>query len=296
MKQIVTLLLSGMLLSTGVYAQLEVDQAIELNGADGTRAVRNLEAPVNGTDAANKDYVDNAASASGGGGGLPSMISNESGTELTFVDAVAYCADLTEGDHTDWRMPTLTEALYFARSTMPTNYVWTISETPGLDYPINQNYISVRLSDGKWRNGGATTVLFPNKNISGSTLASSWTTVGTVSASAPTNTFLPTHIRLQGRSGSCCPTTYFRLVYNLPGGTSIFSSEYTATSASTVATFIDMQSIPLLNGGTPLSSIDVQAYTSSPTISAVVTLLSVAGYESAFNQLDGNTLYTRCVR
>lgn len=39
-------------------AQVDVDNAINLNGANGTRAVKSLELPVNGTDAANKDYVD----------------------------------------------------------------------------------------------------------------------------------------------------------------------------------------------------------------------------------------------
>jgi len=59
------LLLLFTILTCGTYAQLEVDQPIELTGADGNRAVRNLEAPVNGTDAVHKDYVDALASASG---------------------------------------------------------------------------------------------------------------------------------------------------------------------------------------------------------------------------------------
>jgi len=142
------------LFSFTLGAQVEIAQAIELTGTDGSRVVRYLEAPIDRIDTAKKDYVDNAASASGGGGGLPTMISTESGAAMFFVDAVAYCVDLTEVDHSDWRLPTLTESLCFTRSSMSSNYVWTLSPFLGLDYAVNQNYISARLNDGemeKWR-------------------------------------------------------------------------------------------------------------------------------------------------
>lgn len=64
MKYIFTIALLGGF--SGLSAQVEIDQAIELTGTTGNRAIRNLEVPVNGTDAVNKDYVDNAVSASGG--------------------------------------------------------------------------------------------------------------------------------------------------------------------------------------------------------------------------------------
>ncbi|MCC6600250.1 MAG: hypothetical protein IT223_06210 [Crocinitomicaceae bacterium] len=277
-------------------AQVEIDKPVVLTGADGNRSMQNLEAPVNGTDAVNKDYVDNAVAAGGGGSsGKPQAISAESPSQMTFSASVQYCENLNEDGHDDWRIPDLKEAQYFSGSEANTNYVWTISESPGLDYPINQNQISMRLSDGKWRNGGATTVLFPNKNVNGSTSNTTWTTVGTIAPSNPLNTFLPTHIKLNAYdSGS--GTSYFRLVYNLADGSSVNSSEY-STNSSTTQTFIDMQSIPMFNGGTPLNSIDVQAYnTLGGGNIAYVSLFSVAGYETTFNHRDGNTLYARCVR
>jgi hypothetical protein len=49
------------------YSQVDIDKPINLSGGVGERAITNLELPVNGTDAVNKDYVDNAVSAGGGG-------------------------------------------------------------------------------------------------------------------------------------------------------------------------------------------------------------------------------------
>jgi len=115
------------------FAQVEIDQAIELTGADGNRAVRNLESPVDNTDAVNKAYVDGAVSASGGGG--LSMLSNESGTAMNFGAAVRYCHDLEEGDFTDWRMPRATELIILAStggvavsSNTSANFIWIIPE------------------------------------------------------------------------------------------------------------------------------------------------------------------------
>jgi len=65
MKSLLSFFLA-LMASFALTAQVETDQAIELTGADGTRAIRNLDAPVNGTDAVNKDYVDNAVAGSGG--------------------------------------------------------------------------------------------------------------------------------------------------------------------------------------------------------------------------------------
>jgi hypothetical protein len=104
--------LVSILISTAVCAQVEIDQAIELTGSDGDRAVRNLEAPVDGTDAVNKDYVDNAVSGSGGGAARPTMLSDESATTMNRGQATRYCKALTEGDFEDWYLPTYPELMY----------------------------------------------------------------------------------------------------------------------------------------------------------------------------------------
>ncbi len=56
----------SILLNTHLIAQVDIDKPINLSGGVGERAITNLELPVNGTDAVNKDYVDNAVSAGGG--------------------------------------------------------------------------------------------------------------------------------------------------------------------------------------------------------------------------------------
>jgi len=47
-------------------SQVQVDKPIQFNGPDGQRRIENLETPVAGTDAANKDYVDQQTASSGG--------------------------------------------------------------------------------------------------------------------------------------------------------------------------------------------------------------------------------------
>jgi len=124
--------LTAVLLSaTGaIQAQVEIDQSIELTGSEGNRAIRNLEAPVSGTDAVNKDYVDNVVSGSGGSS-LPVMISAESSSAMTLGAAMRYCTTLSEGDNTDWRLPTWDELSYALSqggitvdNDESTNYIW----------------------------------------------------------------------------------------------------------------------------------------------------------------------------
>jgi len=67
-------------------AQVEVDQPVHLNGADGDRMITNLNAPVNDTDAANKAYVDATVSDAleQAGGNAPDPCGGE--TSVTYYD------------------------------------------------------------------------------------------------------------------------------------------------------------------------------------------------------------------
>src|SRR5207249_1109651 len=109
----------------------------------------------------NKAYVDAqiAAVAAGGGSSMPTMMSNE-GTAVTFSGAVQYCKNLVESSFSDWRLPTIDELTYFVGDPgVTTNYLWTKSQANGKENPVNQNYVSLRLTDGKWRNAGEVTGL-----------------------------------------------------------------------------------------------------------------------------------------
>jgi len=145
-------------------AQIEIDQPIELTGSDGNRAMRNLEAPVDGTDAVNKDYVDNAVSGSGGGG-RPTMISNESPASYNLMNAALYCNGLSEGGHSDWYLPSLDELVYVVSkggvavsNSSSSNAVWIRS-------PIN----SGNTSSGRWQfrfsDGGLALASWPGGSV-----------------------------------------------------------------------------------------------------------------------------------
>jgi hypothetical protein len=137
--------ISGML-----SAQVEIDQPIVLTGGSGDRSIQQLEAPVNGTDAVNKDYVDNAVSA--GGSSMPTMLSQQSAAVMTFGAAMRYCRDLDEGGFTDWRMPNYNELVYvYSKGENPVNNdssssgLW-LGTLPGAQYFTITSVI--RLSDG----------------------------------------------------------------------------------------------------------------------------------------------------
>lgn len=132
-------------------SQVQLDQPLILSGSDGSRSVRQLEAPVNGTDAVNKDYVD-AAVAGTGGASMPTHLSNESTGTMSFGAAMRYCRDLSESGFTDWRMPTMNELVHvYSRGENPVtsdtspNYIWAFA----LQGHNLWDYIHViRLSDG----------------------------------------------------------------------------------------------------------------------------------------------------
>jgi len=282
----------SLILSTAVWSQVEVDQAIDLTGADGTRAVRNLEAPVNGTDAANKDYVDNAASASGGGGGRPQALSAISPTTLSIGEAGNYCENLTEDGHSDWWLPSFSELSYFLGTVGDTEYIWTRDKTDDQEFALNQNYVSARLSDGAWSKGGVKSAFFPRIETTTLQGVTSWTTVGSYQALTPGRSLILTHIRLEGMRSSCCNSN-FALKFNYVDGSDYTTGSF-LTSATAFAILFDVQSVPVISGSIPIQSIEVLQFNSGTSTGQA--RLTMAGYEVDFTQKVGNKLRARCVR
>jgi len=56
-------------ISGSVFTQVEIDKSLQLTGGAGDRKITNLELPATGTDAANKDYVEEQIAANSGGSG-----------------------------------------------------------------------------------------------------------------------------------------------------------------------------------------------------------------------------------
>jgi len=261
------------------------------------KKITNLATCTQNPDAANKEYVDNAVAAGGGGSGMPSQISDESTSGYTFAGAVQYCKTLNEGGYNDWRLPDVSEIAYFAGSSVSTNFLWTKSLAEGKENPVNQNYISYRLSDGKWKNGGEINGFLLSRTVSGNTTSTSWTTVTTLNPVIAGNLIIPTHIKLTGNRAStspCCQACSFRLVFNLADGSSSISNVFTTGNTSSTV-LVDMQSIPLLASLTPIASIEVQIASYDAAVTTYATLV-VSGYEINPIQKDGNTLFVRCVR
>lgn len=259
------------------------------------KKIVNLATCTDNNDAANKQYVDNAISAGGGNSSIPTMISDESITDYTFAEAVQYCENLNEGGYTDWRLPEVNEIAYFAGSTTSTNFLWTKTIAEGKENPINQNYISYRLSDGKWKNGGEITGMLLARTVSGNTKNDSWTTVATLTPVISGNLIIPTHIKFTGSRSSdspCCQASSFRLKFNLADGSSSYSSVFTASTSAT--TFVDMQSIPLLTSITPFVSIEIEIKSYSTTVTSYATLV-ISGYEIQPTQQDGNKMFVKCL-
>lgn len=151
MKTTFSLILTA--LAFPALAQVEIDQRIILSGTDGNRMIEQLEAPVNSTDAVNKEYVDSAVSASGGAP-QPTMVSNETPSGMNFAAGLRYCRDLVEDGHSDWRMPSLTEifAAYTSganpiSSDTSANWLW-IAERPSGCTNCSAHFVMFRFSDG----------------------------------------------------------------------------------------------------------------------------------------------------
>lgn len=257
------------------------------------KKIVNLATCTQNLDAANKEYVDNAVAAGGGGSSKPSMISAES-SDLTYSDAVQYCENLSESGFNDWKLPEAGEIQYFAgMSGASSNFLWTKTLTENQDFATNQNFITVRLIDGKWKNGGISRFFFPSRSVSGSTANTSWTTVSTFQPLYSGNLFVITSLVFWGSVGtSGTPNGDFRLKYNFPDGSTFYSNTYNITYSST--TFVNLSSVPILNEMAAYSSIEIQAMRNGTnTVSSSLTL---SGYEITLGQQDGVTLPCRCVR
>lgn len=277
-------------------AQVQIDKHIELTGGTGDRMLTNLEAPVNGTDAVNKDYVDNAVAATGGGSGKPEMVSAESGGGMIYSQAVQYCEGLSEGGYTDWRIPTADELTYFSGSNPSANYVWTKTLAAGKENPVNQNYVTMRLSDGKWRAGGEVTGLLLARTVSGSATSTTYTSVATLTPITPGNVIIPTFITFQGSRNSsspCCQNSQIRLKSNFADGSTAYSSIFNVSTSNTVA--VNLSSIPLLTSVTPLTSMEIEIASFATTVTTSANL-TVSGYEVTMTQADGAVLKARRVR
>lgn len=135
-------------------AQVDIDQSIQLTGGTGASAITGItDPPVNGTDAANKDYVDAAVAAGGGGLKSPTMMSNASGSTMKWMEALTYCGNLSEGGHDDWYMPGVRElAEFFTNNgTVPNNaseYVWL--NVDDSNFVPNSGYIPMAYFGTTW--------------------------------------------------------------------------------------------------------------------------------------------------
>lgn len=270
------------------------NQALDM----GSQAIQNVPAPVAATDAVNKAYVDNLVAASGGGGSIapPTAISQQSANTMTFSQAVQYCDALVEGGQSDWRLPTTDEIAFFAgMAGASTQFLWTKTITTGKDFATNQNYISYRLSDGKWREGGVNRFFFPNRTASGSTTVNGqWLNVATFNPLNSGNLFVITSLNWSGSPGGCSGTVAdFRLKYNFPDGSFYYSPVNNATCHTT--NFTNLTSIPILNESAAYANIELEVFGVAGSASKS-TNLTISGYEISLSQKDGDGLRCRCVR
>ena len=93
MKKITLTLIVLLSFFFSAISQVQIDQVIELNGADGNRKVTQLEPPADGTDAANKDYVDSRSGTHFpgeiAGGGIVYFVFKSNGEDHGYIASLA---------------------------------------------------------------------------------------------------------------------------------------------------------------------------------------------------------------
>jgi hypothetical protein len=299
----------ALMVAAGLQAQVEIDRPVVLTGGEGERHITGLELPVTDTEAASKEYVDAAVSASGGGGGYhpkPLAISDKSSSTMTFSAAVQYCESLSEAGEDDWRLPNFDELLYFAGSTADEDYLWTKNKIE-YDIATNQNFFSIRLNDGKWSKGGVRTRFLPRtvsyNSGSQSADASSggWITAATVTPTVGDVLLLPNFAFQSGRPSGVWTTNQVRYTINFADGSSLLLGPYENNSSSITHyqfSARDMEEAWLFS---PVANIVIEvnwlrSTSTSGTWTTSASVSMTSAYEIIFDHADGNGLYTRCVR
>jgi len=218
---------------------------------------------------------------------IPTMISNESTSDMIFSNGVTYCRNLTEQGYSDWRMPKLEEMMLFVGYSSSNKQLWT-STLYNQDFFVNNYaYKTLRLDSAIVYNGGIETRLLLAIPAMGTYSTNNWTTVasfGGVGKALVLNRF-----KMWGYTGSYGTT---RFVINYNDGTSYTSGEYTASTVPYILedmTFTG-QTYPITKY---ISRIDLQGKCSSASYPLNGM---ISGYEVTTGHTPATKFYTRCVR
>ena len=267
----------------------------------GNNKITNLATCTQNLDAANKAYVDALVAGLPAGSGCcgpPQMLSPVSPASYSISGAVAYCDNLNYGGYTDWRLPTFGEIVYFIGSTADDDTLWTLSPTsPDRHIPGIQNYVTVKLNDGKWFNGNSVafeTGLFSYTAPSWqSTSANTWTTIQTWTPQYPWDAFRITYIYYYLKSNSSSSTTYGRIRFTFADGSVLYG--YSFSTSSTSGSY-NYWNITPVNNDIPLIQIDLQAYASTSGYTASGYIANLSGTPFILHQKDGKQFKCKCVR